>query len=81
MIDRELAEQGDDVVYEPAAEASNSFSLLGRDTEDALPATPTAALSNTRAPYPQGLAAEWRAVLTFVDKDVMLFYKKHERLT
>jgi len=43
VIDRELAEQGDDVVYEPAAEASNSFSLLGRDTEDALPATPTAA--------------------------------------
>ncbi len=27
------------------------------------------------------LAAEWRAELTFVDKDVMLFYKKHERLT
>ncbi len=54
--------------------------LRGKSSH-ASPATPTAALSHTRAPHPQGLAAEWRAELTFVDKDVMLFYKKHERLT
>ena len=33
VIDRELAEQGDDVVYEPAAQVTKSFSLLGGHTE------------------------------------------------
>ncbi len=33
VVDRELAEQGEDVVYEPAAQVTKSFSLLGGHTE------------------------------------------------
>ncbi|MCA9422544.1 MAG: hypothetical protein KC592_16100, partial [Nitrospira sp.] len=33
VIDRNLAEQGDDVVFEPVAQVTKSFSLMGRPTD------------------------------------------------
>ena len=33
VIDRKLAKQGDDVVFEPMAQIAKSFSLMGRQTQ------------------------------------------------